>query len=55
VTHNFGTTDVIVQVYEVANSNATVITDVTRPNGNTVVVTINGAVDSNEFTIVVTG
>jgi len=55
VTHNFGTTDVIVQVYEVANSNATVITDVTRPNGNTVIVTINGAVDSNEFTIVVTG
>ena len=55
VTHNFGTTDVIVQVYEVANSNATVITDVTRPNGNTVVVTINGAVDSNEYTIVVTG
>ena len=55
VTHNFGTTDVIVQVYEVANQNATVITDVTRPNGNTVVVTINGAVDSNEFTIVVTG
>jgi hypothetical protein len=55
VTHNFGTTDVIVQVYEVANSNATVITDVTRPNGNTVIVTINGAVDTNEFTIVVTG
>ena len=55
VTHNFGTTDVIVQVYEVANQNATVIADVTRPNSNTVVVVINGTVDTNEYTIVVTG
>jgi hypothetical protein len=55
VTHNFGTTNVLVQVLEVANYNATVIADVTRPNGNTVVVTINGAVDSNDYTIVVTG
>jgi hypothetical protein len=55
VTHNFGTTNVIVQVLEVANYNATVIADVTRPNGNTVTVTINGAVDSNDYTIVVTG
>ena len=55
VTHNFGTTNVLVQVLEVANYNATVIADVTRPNGNTVTVTINGAVDSNDYTIVVTG
>ena len=55
VTHNFGTTNVIVQVLEVANYYATVIADVTRPNSNTVTVTINGAVDVNDFTIVVTG
>jgi hypothetical protein len=55
VTHNFGTTDVIVQVYEVANQNATVIADVTRPNGNTVSVVINGTVTANDYTIVVTG
>lgn len=54
VTHNFGTTDVIVQVYQVSTGE-TVIADVLRTNGNTVTVTINGAVDTNDFTIVVTG
>lgn len=54
VTHNFGTTDVMVQVYQVSTGE-TVISDVVRSNGNTVIVTINGAVDSNEYTIVVTG
>ena len=54
VTHNFGTTDVIVQVYQVSTGE-TVITDVVRTNSNTVTVTINGSVDTNEFTIVVTG
>lgn len=54
VTHNFGTTDVIVQVYQVSTGE-TVIADVVRTNGNTVTVTINGSVDTNEFTIVVTG
>lgn len=54
VTHNFGTTDVIVQVYEVSTG-ATVIADVTRTNGNTVSVVINGTVTANDFTIVVTG
>lgn len=54
VTHNFGTTDVMVQVYEVSNG-ATVIADVTRTNGNTVSVVINGTVTANDFTIVVTG
>lgn len=54
VTHNFGTTDVIVQVYQVSTGE-TVIADVLRTNGNTVTVTINGTVDSNEFTILVTG
>ena len=54
VTHNFGTTDVIVQVYQVSTGE-TVIADVVRTNGNTVTVTINGTVDTNDFTIVVTG
>ena len=54
VTHNFGTTDVIVQVYQVSTGE-TVIADVVRTNSNTVTVTINGAVDTNEYTIVVTG
>lgn len=54
VTHNFGTTDVIVQVYEVSTG-ATVISDVSRTNGNTVSVVINGTVSANDYTIVVTG
>jgi hypothetical protein len=54
VTHNFGTTDVIVQVYQVSTGE-TVIADVVRTNSNTVTVTINGMVDTNEYTIVVTG
>jgi hypothetical protein len=54
VTHNFGTTDVIVGVYEVSTG-ATVIADVTRSNGNTVSVVINGTVTANDYTIVVTG
>ena len=54
VTHNFGTTDVMVQVYQVSTGE-TVITDVIRNNSNTVTVTINGEVDTNTFTIVVTG
>ena len=54
VTHNFGTTDVIVQVYQVSTGE-TVIADVTRTNSNTVQVVINGTVDTNDFTIVVTG
>ena len=56
VTHNFGTTDVIVQIYEVAANNATVFGDVTRVNGNTVSVVLNGAsIGANDYTIVVTG
>jgi hypothetical protein len=54
VTHNFGTTDVIVQVYEVSTG-ATVIADVSRTNNNTVSVVINGTVSLNDYTIVVTG
>jgi hypothetical protein len=54
VTHNFGTTDVIVQVYQVSTGE-TVIADTIRTNSNTLSVVINGAVDTNEYTIVVTG
>lgn len=54
VTHNFGTTDVIVQIYEVATG-ATVFGDVTRSNGNTLSVVLNGTISSNDYTIVVTG
>lgn len=54
VTHNFGTTDVIVQVYEVSTG-ATVIADVNRQNGNTVQVVILGTVSTDQYTIVVTG
>jgi len=54
VTHNFGTTDVIVQIYEVSTG-ATVIGDVTRSNGNTLSVVLYGTISANDYTIVVTG
>lgn len=54
VTHNFGTTDVLVQVYEVS-SGATVIGDTVRTNSNTVTVTLLGTISANDYTIVVTG
>ena len=54
VTHNFGTTDVIVQIYEVSTG-ATVIGDVTRSNGNTISVVLYGTIAANDYTIVVTG
>jgi len=53
VTHNFNTTDVIVQVYEVG-TNETVFGDVTRPNANTVQVVLLGSHAANAFRIVVT-
>lgn len=54
VTHNFGTTDVMVQIYEVATG-ATVFGDITRSNGNTISVVLNGTISANDYTIVVTG
>lgn len=54
VTHNFGTTDVLVQVYEVATG-MTVIADVTRSNSNSISVVILGTVAANDYTIVVSG
>ena len=53
VTHNFNTTDVIVQVYEVATGE-TVIGDITRPNADTVQVVLLGTHAANAFRIVVT-
>lgn len=55
VTHNFGTTDVMVQVFETGSGN-TVIADTVRTNSNTVTVTINGSsISAGDFRIVVTG
>jgi len=54
VTHNFGTTDVIVQVYEVSTG-ATVIGDTTRANADTLSVVLYGTISANDYTIVVTG
>lgn len=54
VTHNFATTDVIVQIYEVSTG-ATVIGDVTRSNGNTLSVVLYGTIAANDYTIVVSG
>ncbi len=54
VTHNFGTTDVSVQIYEVATG-ATVIGDVTRSNGDTLSVVLYGTISANDYTIVVVG
>lgn len=54
VVHNFGTSDVIVQVYEVGTG-MTVIADVDRDNTNQVTVVINGTVSLGDYKIVVTG
>jgi hypothetical protein len=55
VTHNFGTKNVTVQIYEVS-SGATVIGDVTRSTNDSVTVTMNGSsILLNDYTIVVTG
>jgi hypothetical protein len=54
VTHNFGTTDVNVQIYEVSTG-ATVFGDVTRSNGNALSVVLYGTIAANDYTIVVVG
>ena len=54
VTHNFGTTDVNVQIYEVS-SGATVIGDVTRSNADTLSIVLYGTIAANDYTIVVVG
>lgn len=54
IVHNFGTSDVAVQVYEVGTG-MTVIADVDRDNTNQVTVVINGTVSLGDYRIVVTG
>ena len=54
VVHNFGTTSVVVEVFEVS-SGATVIADVVRTDANTVTVTMLGTISSGDYKIVVTG
>jgi hypothetical protein len=54
VTHNFGTTDVKVEIYEVSTG-ATVVGDVTRSNGNTLSIVLYGTIAANDYTIVVVG
>jgi hypothetical protein len=54
VTHNFGTTDVNVQIYEVSTG-VTVIGDVTRSNADTLSIVLYGTILANDYTIVVVG
>ena len=54
VTHNFNTTDVNVQIYEVSTG-ATVIGDVTRSNADALSVVLYGTISANDYTIVVVG
>jgi hypothetical protein len=53
VTHNFGTADVMVQVYDVA-SGATVVGDTVRTSTNVVTVTLLGTITAGDYRIVVT-
>lgn len=54
ITHNFGTKNVIVQVYETSNGE-TVVGDVARTNNDVVTVTLLGTITANDYYIVVTG
>ena len=54
VVHNFGTTSVLVEVFEVS-SGATVVADVVRTDTNTVTVTMLGTITAGDYKIVVTG
>lgn len=54
ITHNFGTRDVVVQVYDLATYD-TVIADTVRSTINAVTVTFSSAPGTNAFRVVVTG
>ena len=54
IDHNFGTRDVIVQVYDAATYE-TVFLDVTRPSTNRVTVTFSTAPGASSYRVVVTG
>jgi len=55
ITHNFGTRDVVVEVYRTATPWDTVLCDVSRPDTNTVRLNFVTAPTSNQYTCVVTG
>lgn len=54
VTHNFGTRDVLVQIYD-ASSYDEVQGDIVRTDTNTVTVTLLGTISAGDYRIVVTG
>lgn len=54
VTHNFGTKNVIVQIYQ-TSTGETVIGDVVRTDNSTVNVTLLGTISAGDYYIVVTG
>lgn len=54
VTHNFGTRDVLVQVYD-SSTYETVIADTVRTTTNTVTVSFTSAPSNNAYRVVVTG
>ncbi len=54
ITHNFGTRDVVVQVYDAATYD-TVIADTVRASTNTVTVAFSTAPGSNAYRVVVSG
>lgn len=54
ITHNLGTRDVLVQVYDVATYD-TVFTDVARSTTNTVTVSFSSAPATNSYRVVITG
>ena len=54
ITHNFGTKDVIVQIYDI-NTDETVYADVVRTSTNVVTVTFASAPEADAYRIIVTG
>lgn len=54
VTHNFGTKNVVVQIYQ-NSTGETVIGDVVRTSTDAVTVTLLGTISANDYYIVVTG
>jgi hypothetical protein len=55
VTHNLGTTDVAVDVFEATGSRATVETDVERTSANTITLRFATAPASGAYRVVITG
>jgi hypothetical protein len=55
ITHNLGTTDVTVQIFEAAVPYAQVEADVLRPNANSVTINFASAPSAGEYRVVVVG